>query len=202
MKLQKQNNEPELYLASQSPRRQELLKRCIADFRVETAPVKEINEAGDLHVIPRINASMKAAAVAKRHRKDFILGADTLVICGKEIMGKPADPAEASAFLRKLSGRTHEVVTGLALICLRRNIHLIWSESSQVTFKELSDADIEKYLSEVDVLDKAGAYAIQEHGDMLVSNYTGELENIIGLPLVKLQEYLAEFFPPAEPENE
>ena len=71
-----------------------------------------------------------------------------------------------------------------------------------MTFKELSDADIEKYLSEVDVLDKAGAYAIQEHGDMLVSNYTGELENIIGLPLVKLQEYLAEFFPPAEPENE
>lgn len=202
MKRRKRIIEPtRLYLASQSPRRQELLKRCKPDFLVEFLPTREIDTAADLRSVPRVNASIKAAAVAKRHRKDFVLGADTLIISGNRVMGKPADLDEAAAFLRELSGRTHEVITAMALICLRRSIHLVWSETSQVTFRELTEEDIAGYLAKVDVLDKAGAYAIQEHGDMLISSYTGELENIIGLPLVKLREHLAEFFPPAEAEK-
>ena len=124
-----------------------------------------------------------------------VLGADTVILLDGRIIGKPRDLDDARRTLRRLSGRAHRVVTGLALVrrdapALRRE----WSECSTVRFKPLTPAVIEEYLEKVNVLDKAGSYAIQEHGDMLVEALDGELENVIGLPLRRLAAELAEFF--------
>ena len=95
--------------------------------------------------------------------------------------------------LRNFSGKCHEVVTGVALICQQTGVCEVWSETSTVKFKTLSDTVIREYLSEVQVLDKAGAYAIQEHGEAIVESFSGELENIVGLPLKKLQNLLTKY---------
>ena len=183
----------ELLLASQSPRRCELLQRCGFDFTVRTADVEELTSFPQLSLLPQENARRKALKVAEKFPDALVLGADTMIIFADQAVGKPRDLAEAAEFLRRFSGRTHEVITGLALLCPVREIAEVWSEVSQVTFKKISDDVIAEYLDKVPVLDKAGAYAIQEHGDMIVANHTGELENIIGLPLRRLNEKLHRF---------
>ncbi|MBR2345319.1 MAG: septum formation protein Maf [Lentisphaeria bacterium] len=182
----------ELILASQSPRRCELLQRCGFDFTIRTAEVEELTCLPDLAKLPQENARRKAAAVAASYPDALVLGADTMIIFENQAVGKPHDLDEAAEFLRRFSGKMHEVVTGLALLCPARDICDVWSEVSQVTFKKLTPEVIAEYLQKVPVLDKAGAYAIQEHGDMIVADYTGELENIIGLPLIRLRKRLAE----------
>lgn len=176
-----------LILASKSPRRCELLRRCGFDFTVVTADTEELTTAADLRLLPEQNAWRKARAVAATHPDALVLGADTMILFDGKAVGKPADLSEAARFLQEFSGRTHEVVTGLAL-CFPDGTSDLWHEVSQVRFKELSAAGIAEYLRLVPVLDKAGAYAIQEHGDMIVADYSGELENIIGLPLQRLQQ--------------
>ena len=175
----------ELILASKSPRRCELLRRCGFDFKVITADTGELTTAPDLRQLPELNARLKAAAVAALYPDACVLGADTMILFDYRAVGKPADLTEAAQFLREFSGRTHEVITGIAL-CRPGGSCESWHEVSRVRFKELTEAVIAEYLRLVPVLDKAGAYAIQEHGDMIVAEYSGELENIIGLPLQKL----------------
>ena len=92
--------------------------------------------------------------------------------------------------LKTLSGKTHQVITGVALICESRNIREVWSEITNVHFKELSDDTIRQYIQQVYTLDKAGAYAIQEHGDLIIDHIDGEIENVIGLPLIRLKQRL------------
>ena len=182
-----------LILASKSPRRKELLQNCGVDFSVKTAPVTELTSFEPLSLLPQENALIKAMAVAEKEADSWVLGADTMIIFDGRAIGKPESISDAFEMLSRFSGRTHEVISGLTLVNKKKNITLSWSESSSVKFKTLTPEIIRNYLDKVEVLDKAGAYAIQEHGDMIVESYTGELENIIGLPLKKLLSLLTKY---------
>ncbi len=147
----------------------------------------EVTEQEDPSSEPRAmvshNAALKADWVAARHPEAMVLGADTTVFVDRTVLNKPRDLEDARAMLRKLSGRTHTVFTGLALRRVRDGFRLDEGAASEVTFKALDDATIETYLSRVHVLDKAGAYGIQEQRDLLVKEFTGSLTNIVGLPM-------------------
>lgn len=181
-----------LILASASPRRKELLASLGVAFEVIPAEVTE-HEAHDAdpREMVRHNAALKADWVAARHPDATILGADTTVFIGRTVLNKPRDLSEAAAMLKLLSGRTHTVFTGLAIRRLRDSLKLAADAASEVTFKPLDDATIALYLSRVHTLDKAGGYAIQEHGDLIVAGYTGSLTNIVGLPLEEMKQLLA-----------
>ncbi len=182
--------QPPIILASQSPRRRELLAREGLSFEVITRETDEINDAAlPPAEICALNASAKAEAVAAQHPEAIVIGADTLVFLDGQALGKPADEAEAAAMLRRLSGRTHSVCTAVAVIMPggeRRD----FCEVSRVTFRHLDDETIRRYLSLVHVLDKAGAYAIQEHGDLIIEHLDGDLDNVIGLPVNHLLRVL------------
>lgn len=182
-----------LILASASPRRHELLRQIGVPFTVEVADVVE-NEAHDHdpRALVAENAALKADAVAARHPQAWVLGADTTVFVDEVVLNKPADPAAAKQMLRDLSGRTHSVFTGLALRNRDRRFALDRGVESRVTFRELTEALIAEYLSRVHTLDKAGGYAIQEHGELIVAGYDGSLSNIIGLPLDETKQILTE----------
>jgi len=179
-----------LILASESPRRRVLLKRILDDFSVESVPVEELKEGDDLRELPRLNAILKAKAESLRRPEAFVLGADTGVFAGCRMLGKPRDPDDARAMLHLLSGKSHEVITGCALCCGGNNTLISWSVTTKVHFAPLDDAMITAYFAAVPVLDKAGAYGIQEHPELLGASYEGELENVIGLPLVRLKQEL------------
>src|SRR5476651_1089686 len=161
---------PPLILASASPRRAELLRQLKLDFKVVPSDAVEIS---DDHLSPRelcqLNAHRKARAVAKKIPDALVLGADTLVFLGREIFGKPRNLNEAKQMLAKLQGRTHQVVTGVCLMHLRAHRERLFTVSTDVTFLPLTERQIGDYLSKIKPLDKAGAYAIQEHGDKIVT---------------------------------
>ena len=175
---------PRLILASASPRRRELLTQLGVDFDVVVAEVTEHEEtATDPRVMVAHNAALKAAWVSARHPEATVLGADTTVCIDNRSLNKPRDLAEARAMLRRLSGRTHTVFTGLALRRKSDGLSIDDGAASDVVFKPLDEAAIEAYLRHVHTLDKAGGYAIQEHPDLIIAGYSGSLSNIIGLPL-------------------
>jgi len=182
---------PPLILASASPRRAELLKRLKLKFQVVPGDATEVY---DEHLSPRelcqLNAHRKARSVAKKIPDALVLGADTLVFLEREIFGKPRDVPGAHRMLRQLQGRTHQVVTGVSLMHLRAHRERIFAVSTDVTFHPLTDGQISDYLSKMNPLDKAGAYAIQEHGDKIVAQISGSYSNVMGLPLEKLKEEL------------
>ncbi|MBI3418316.1 MAG: septum formation protein Maf [Verrucomicrobia bacterium] len=183
---------PPLILASASPRRSELLRELGEEFRVEASRVPELEgEHLSPHEICRVNAYRKAREVSKRFPDSLVIGADTEVALAHEVFGKPADFAEAAAMLRRLQGRTHEVVTGVCLIHLREHRQKTFSVSTSVTFRPLDAATIRLYLSAINPLDKAGAYAIQEQGSLIVESYSGSFTNVMGLPLEELRAELA-----------
>ncbi len=179
-----------LILASQSPRRRELLAREGLTFRIE---VRETAELHDASLAPEVlcacNAAAKAEAVAVDFPQDTVIGADTLVFLSGEPLGKPADAAEAAAMLRRLQGRSHQVCTAVAVI-LPGGERRDFVESTEVRFRPLDEAAIARYLEAVHVLDKAGAYAIQEHGEMIIESISGDLDNVIGLPVTRLLSVL------------
>jgi septum formation protein len=178
---------PPLILASASPRRRELLSQLDCNFEVVPGHALEIL---DDNLTPfelcQLNAHRKARSVAKRIADALVLGADTLVFLEGEIFGKPATRAEAARMLTRLQGRTHQVVTGVSLIHLRRHWERLFAVTTSVNLKSLNPEQIENYLSKVQPLDKAGAYAIQEHGEMIISAFSGSLSNVVGLPLERL----------------
>ena len=180
-----------LLLASASPRRRELLAQLGVPFEVVVAQVTEHEEAStDPRVMVAHNAALKADWVAKRHPEAFVLGADTTVFIDHHALNKPRDLAEARAMLRRLSGRTHPVFTGLALRRRQERLAIDEGVASEVTFKPLDESAIETYLARVNPLDKAGGYAIQEHGDLIVAGYTGSFTNIVGLPIEATKQIL------------
>lgn len=182
---------PRLILASASPRRRELLAQLGVTFEVIVAQVIEHEEAStDPRVMVAHNAALKADWVAERHRDAFVLGADTTVFIDGHALNKPRDPAEARAMLRRLSGRTHTVFTGLAIRRACDGLRIDEGVASEVTLKAFDDDTIEAYLARVHTLDKAGGYAIQEHGDLIVAGYTGSLTNIVGLPVETTKQIL------------
>ena len=182
-----------LILASASPRRRELLAQLGVPFEVLVAGVEE-HEAPDADPRAMVahNAALKADWVADLHPDTAVLGADTTVFIDGTVLNKPADPAAARAMLRLLSGRTHTVFTGLAFRWRTRNLALDAGVASEVTFKTLTDDVIAEYLRCVHALDKAGGYAIQEHGELIVAGFTGSLTNIVGLPLEETKQILTQ----------
>jgi len=187
------NPAPRLILASASPRRRELLAGLGLPFTVVVADVTEHEDpTTDPRTMVSHNAALKADWVAARHPDAWVLGADTTVFLDGHALNKPRDAAEARAMLRRLSGRTHTVFTGLALRQHRSGYRADAGAASEVTFHPLTEAVITEYLGRVHTLDKAGGYAIQEHGDLLVAGQTGSFSNIIGLPLEATKQILTQ----------
>jgi septum formation protein len=184
-------NMTRVILASASPRRKELLASLGVAFEVIPAEVTE-HEAPDAdpRAMVQHNAALKADWVAARHADALVIGADTTVFIDRTVLNKPRDLTEARAMLRQLRGRTHTVFTGLALRRQRDGLKLDQGVASEVTFKAFDDATLELYLSRVHTLDKAGGYAIQEQGDLIVAGFTGSLTNIVGLPLDEMKQLL------------
>lgn len=184
-------NIPSLILASASPRRSELLQQLKVTFRVLPGNATEVaHEHLSPQEICQLNAHRKARVVAKQIPDALVLGADTLVFLDSTILGKPADRAGAHAMLALLEGRTHQVVTGVSLIHLRGHRERIFAVSTNVTFLPLTHAQIDHYLDRINPLDKAGGYAIQEHGELIVSEISGSYSNVVGLPLERLAQEL------------
>ncbi|MDH7504253.1 MAG: Maf family protein [Verrucomicrobiota bacterium] len=180
-----------LVLASRSPRRQELLRRAGLDFEVVPAPVEERDdEELTGRELALLNAYRKAVFVARRLPGRLVLGADTVVCLGTKKFGKPCNLDEAVRMLEQLQGRTHHVITGVALIRLESREERVFAETTHVTFRPLVRSEIEAYIARVNPLDKAGAYAIQEHGEMLVAGIDGSHSNVVGLPMERLLEEL------------
>jgi septum formation protein len=174
-----------LVLASSSPRRRELLVVCGFDFQVVPADIDESrqpDEPAPLHTL-RV-AREKADSVAKLYPDLPVLGADTMVVVDGEALGKPRDRDDARAMLRRLSGRCHHVLTALALC--HRGTTAAHLESATVTFVPLGDALIDWYLATGEGADKAGAYAVQGQGGLLVSRVEGNAQTVVGLPLAAL----------------
>ena len=179
-------------LASASPRRKELLAGMGVEFTAVTADVEEISPDSGLSAseTARANAGLKAKAVAALYPDALVIGSDTVVACAGRIFGKPDSEADAGSMLRTLSGREHEVMSGVALIRGKEGLERSFVEISHVSFKVLSDAVIREYMRLVNVMDKAGAYAIQEHSELILSGLTGSLSNVIGLPVERLRREL------------
>ena len=182
---------PPLILASASPRRAALLKLLKVDFQIMAASVSEVAHE---HLSPlevcQLNAHRKAFAVAKKIPDALVLGADTLVFLDNEILGKPRHLAEARRMLARLQGRHHQVVTGVSLMHLRKHQERIFAVSTDVLFHPLDTAQIREYTARGNPLDKAGAYAIQESGEFLISEVSGSYSNVVGLPVELLREEL------------
>ena len=182
-----------IILASGSPRRRGLLEQMGVKFRVLTAEVEEEHGQGRAaRAICRRNALAKAFAVAKANPKETVLGADTLVHLGDDLLGKPASMSEARRMLGRLSGKTHQVTTACALVQGERR--RVFSVTTRVRFRELSARQINAYLKAVLVLDKAGAYAVQEKGEWIVEAVHGSLTNVVGLPVERLGKELRAWF--------
>jgi septum formation protein len=180
-----------LILASASPRRKELLARLGVKFEVLVAP---ITEHEDVDAEPRAmvlhNAALKAAWICAQRPGAWVLAADTTVALDNHVLNKPADLTEARAMLKRLSGRTHTVYTGVCLWRRPGGPEISHCETSEVTFRVLDDATITRYFARVNPLDKAGAYGIQEGRELILQKYRGSLSNIMGLPVEWLARQL------------
>jgi len=173
-----------IILASASPRRSALLREAgpaFASMRIMTSDVEEGND-------PLENAMRKAEAVAQMNPRALVIGADTVIRFEGKTIGKPADLEDAKRILAMLSGHTHDVATGVCVRCIEADILVRFEEATHVTFRMLTSEGIDNYIQAVNVLDKAGAYAIQEHGEDIIEKIDGSLTNVIGLPLERLKE--------------
>ncbi len=180
---------PRLILASQSPRRKDLLLSTGLDFDIVVRPADEIQDATmEPEQLCLYNAGLKADAVAREFPDATVIGADTLVFLGREPLGKPRDHDDAVRMLTMLSGKRHSVCTGVCMRSPLGDINL--PVVTKVQFKELSPDTITRYLELVHVLDKAGSYAFQEHGSMIIESIDGDANNVIGLPVDALMKYL------------
>lgn len=180
-----------MILASASPRRHELIKLLVEEVKIQT---KEVEEVIDSKASPQKNvqdlARLKALAVAEENETELVIGADTVVCLEGHIMGKPQNEEDAKAMLRKLSGKTHEVCTGVALIQKSQGIDQTFVETTYVTMKTLSEAEIDYYVGTKEPMDKAGSYGIQGKGALYISHINGDYYNVMGLPVHKLYETL------------
>ncbi|WP_042354915.1 Maf family protein [Bacillus rubiinfantis] len=172
----------DLILASSSPRRKELLENLHLSFTISSS---EVDESFDPMLAPKDVvmelAERKAKAVFAQNQHAFVIGADTIVVANQQILGKPADEAEAISMLQRLSGQQHDVYTGVSIISKEKCTKFY--EKTEVWFWELSDALIQFYVDSGEPLDKAGAYGIQQLGSMLVRKINGDYFSVVGLPI-------------------
>ncbi|HXQ26554.1 MAG TPA: Maf family protein [Candidatus Acidoferrales bacterium] len=186
-----------LVLASASPRRAEILRNAGIAFEIRAALLDESRRPSELRAdyVRRLAlAKARAAANAEQDSGECLyLGADTIVVAGDEILGKPSSEEDARRMLRILSGAIHEVHTGVALVRRPGAMEGVVEEITRVTFAPLSDADIESYIATGEPFDKAGAYAIQGIGGRYITRIEGCYFNVMGLPLARLWSFLRDF---------
>jgi len=182
---------PQLILASQSPRRRYLLEQAGLTFAVipSTFDENSVRLANPDDYVKTL-AEAKAEAVARQYPDSWVIGADTIVSIGSAILGKPGDPREARQMLEQLSGQTHFVYTGYAVICKNKHTRISDVIKTNVQFKELTKDEIDWYIQTGEPFDKAGAYAIQGMGTFLVRRIQGSYTNVVGLPVCEVIETL------------
>ena len=179
-----------LILASQSPRRRELLGLTGLDFIVRVADIDETMdpEKAPFDEVARVSRA-KAEAIA-RETDDIVVAADTIVVCQGKVLGKPHDPEEAERMLRLLSGRDHQVMTGVCVLCGKEE--RVFTEVTDLHFRDLTDAEIRRYIATGDPMDKAGSYGIQNGAALFCEKMNGDYYNVMGLPVCRLGQVLKE----------
>lgn len=186
---------PPIVLASRSPRRRELLLAAgVRILEVTEAQTEESHDAScGVAALVLANARAKAGEISARHPDSVVLAADTLVWHRGHPLGKPRDSEDAQGILQRLSGQVHEVVTGVHLVRATTGQQIEFHEVTRVRFRPLDEKTIRTYLAKVDVLDKAGAYALQKHGELLIESVEGSRSNVIGLPVARTLAALQHF---------
>lgn len=182
-----------IILASQSPRRQALLQLLDLPFTVQVSQADETMEPGKDPAQQVARVSQRKAGAIAREPDWVVIAADTIVVCDGQILGKPTDEANARAMLRLLSGRTHQVMTGLTVLYGDR-CHTC-TEITDVTFRPLSEREIDRYVRSGEPMDKAGAYGIQGGGALFAEKIHGDYYNVMGLPMCRLVQVLGQTVP-------
>ncbi len=183
-----------IILASASPRRKELLEKIGLRFKVEPSNYQEGMLSGlEPHELARKISLEKAKAAASKHENAIVIAADTFIVFGDQILGKPHTEKEARKMLETISGKSHSVITGFSIIDIGANKTVSKSVETKIYIKKLAPAEIDAYVKSKEPLDKAGAYAIQGLGAVFVERIEGDYFNVIGLPLSALTEALKEF---------
>lgn len=188
-----------LILASQSPRRRELLAWTFIPFSVIPSTIEEVVSSSDPLTVVKELAYQKATDIFSKHTGDMVLGADTIVVNEKEILGKPKNIDEARVMLQTLSGKTHEVYTGVCL--LFKNEKMSFFSKTQVTFRDIASDLLEFYLKTGESLDKAGAYGIQGASLGFIQKIDGSYSNVVGLPVDLVLEKIEEILFPIYGDN-
>ncbi|MBI4826251.1 MAG: septum formation inhibitor Maf [Nitrospirae bacterium] len=184
----------QIILASKSPRRKEILKNAGLKFRIDAGDYEEdLSLKLKPHRLARFLSHEKANAVAARHIDALIIAADTFILYKGQILGKPHTKTEAKRMLTLLNNKTHSVITGFTILDTATKKKISRSVETKVTFKKLTEKEIASYVETGEPLDKAGAYAIQGLGALLVKKIEGDFLNVIGLPLAALADCLKKF---------
>ena len=180
-----------IILASKSKQRKKLLKIIGLDFEIEESNyIEDMTEKLPAYKLAQKLALGKAMDVAKKHKDAIIIGADTFMILEKEFIGKPHTLQEAKKILKKISGKKHKFITGIAIIDTKRNKVFTDYEITDIWFKKLSNKEIESYIKTNEPLDKSGGYTIQGIGAIFVEKINGNYDNAIGLPVGKIYKHL------------
>jgi septum formation protein len=191
--MQKTANNDLIILASKSPRREYLLKQAGLTFSVIPSQFQEdaipMSNPGNY---ARVQAEAKAEAVSHLYPESWVIGADTIVVIDEVILGKPDTRKDAREMLYRLSGKVHEVLTGYSICCQEKQIHFSETVATEVLFKPLVHGEIEWYIHTNEPFDKAGGYAIQGLGSVLVKKINGSYSNVVGLPVCEVMEFLME----------
>jgi septum formation protein len=191
-KQMKNTTSRKVVLSSKSPRRRELFARLGIPFVIRPSSANERGlEAKSPREFALKAALLKAKTIAKSYEDAVIVAADTVVTIDGDILGKPVDEADAMAILKRLSGKSHEVITAVIVSDLKTGSSLLDTVTTTVWFRELSDEEIEEYIETGDPMDKAGAYGIQTIGDKFVERIDGDYDNVVGLPVKKVRELMA-----------
>ena len=182
-----------LILASESPRRKYLLKQTGLSFKVIPSRIDETKiprSKSSPSDYVRVLAEAKANDISVKYPGNWVIGADTIVLIENMILGKPDSKDDARNMLKQLSGKTHQVLTGYAIVCRSKGRSFSDTVTTQVLFKNLTEAEIEWYIHTQEPFDKAGAYAIQGLGTFIVKSITGSYTNVVGLPVCEVVEHL------------
>ncbi len=183
----------QLILASQSPRRRELLGLYGLPFTVKAADIDETMDPAGLPQQEVARVSRRKAMAIDRTPEDVVIAADTVVVCGGKVLGKPRDPQEAVQMLQLLSGRDHQVMTGVCVLYGTRE--RVFTEITDLHFRELSMQEICRYVATGESMDKAGAYGIQGGAALFCQSMHGDYYNVMGLPVCRLGEVLRDLVP-------
>lgn len=181
----------EVILASQSPRRKELMELLKIPFTVCSADVDETMDPTRPVMEEVARISCRKANAVPRKPEDIVIAADTVVVCQGQVLGKPADRQDARRMLQLLSGRKHQVMTGLTVCKGSRQV--VCTEVTEICFRQLSPKEISDYIATDEPMDKAGAYAIQGGGALFAEKLVGDYYNVVGLPVCRLGQILKEF---------